>query len=103
MRGCLNTKSACCPARNPKLAPFVSNQKAIVSRAILCRSTKVISYSGMDLSFARTSLGSYCCVALQLCRPKFPKLYSDLPSRQTEPCDVSLDKNSYKIFETTIR
>jgi len=34
--GGLNTKSACCPARNAKLAPFVSNQKAVVSLAILC-------------------------------------------------------------------
>src|SRR6266853_88237 len=47
MCGRAKTKSACCPARNPKLAPFVSNQKAIVSLAILCRSTRVISYSAM--------------------------------------------------------
>jgi hypothetical protein len=42
MHGCVQTKSACCPARNSYRAPFVSNQKAIVSLAILCRSTKVI-------------------------------------------------------------
>src|SRR5260370_23819438 len=47
MHGRMNIKSACCPARNQKLAPFVSSQKAIVSLAILCRSTKVISYSVM--------------------------------------------------------
>src|SRR6266849_903499 len=42
------TKSACCPARNPKLTPFVSNQKAIVTLEILCRSISVISYSAMS-------------------------------------------------------
>src|SRR5229473_3642048 len=35
VHGCVKAKSACCPARNSKLAPFVSNQKVIVSLAIL--------------------------------------------------------------------
>src|SRR5580704_6388748 len=59
MDGCVKTKSACWPARNPKLAPFVSNQKAIVSLAILCRSTKVISYSAMGRPRSEYCEGPY--------------------------------------------
>src|SRR4029077_974156 len=57
--GRAKTKSACCPARNPKLAPFVSNQKAIVSLAILCRSIKVISYSAMGRPRSEFYEGAY--------------------------------------------
>src|SRR4029077_1927202 len=59
MHGYVKTKSACCPARNPKLAPFASNQKAIVSLAILCRSTKVISYSAMGRPRSEYCEGPY--------------------------------------------
>src|SRR5580658_1329222 len=73
MHARVKAKSACCPARNSKLAPLVSNQKAIVSLAILCLSTSVISYSAMDFSFGRSLLGSYslsCASARQTTIPK---------------------------------
>src|SRR5580704_3291532 len=59
MYGRAKTKSACCPARNPKLARFVSNQKAIVSLAIRCRSTKVISNSAMGRPRSEFCEGPY--------------------------------------------
>jgi hypothetical protein len=42
VHGCARMKSACYPARNSKLVPFVSNQQAIVSLAIRWRAIKVI-------------------------------------------------------------
>src|SRR6202521_1105281 len=82
MHGCVKTKSACCPARNPKLAPFVSNQKAIVSLAILCRSTRVISYSAMEFSLGQFLLGSYSLPYASAMQTTFPKVLFRPSSRQ---------------------
>jgi len=73
----VKTKSACCPARKSKLAPFASSQNATVSLAILCRSTKVILIFSHGFLLRRNPTWFSFKLMDSSYVDQIPKLYSD--------------------------